>query len=226
MNAKKEYLNSVFFLKMNINKVKEFVKNSLKNAEGGHDYWHAIRVYNNAVKIHKTESGDIAIISAAALLHDIADIKFHNKGEDYAIAIASDFLFKNNYRKTQIEHITEIIKNISFKGGHSNSYNSTEFKIVQDADRLDAIGAIGIARTFNYGGFKNREIYNPNIPPQDYKSAEEYRKSTAPTINHFYEKLFKLKDLMNTKTGKKLAQERHTFMEMYLEQFFKEWGDC
>jgi len=201
-----------------------FVKNQLQNAEGGHDWFHIQRVYNNSLLIAKSEICNTVIVQLGALLHDIADSKFHNGNENIGPETAKRFLESENVEVEIIDHVVQIIKNISFKGGHKHSnFSSIELQIVQDADRLDAIGAVGIARTFNYGGFINRTLYNPEIKPNLQMSKEEYKNSDAPTINHFYEKLLLLKDKMNTQTGKKLAQERHVFMEVFLEQFYNEW---
>lgn len=203
---------------------KVFVKNTLQGAEGGHDWFHIERVYNNTRLIAQGEKVDMLIVSLGALLHDIADSKFHNGDETVGPTKARDFLERISVDKEVIVHVIKIIENISFKGGNeSQSFKSPELDVVQDADRLDAIGAIGIARCFNYGGFKNRALYDPAIPPKLDMTKEEYKKSTAPTINHFYEKLLLLKDRMNTETGKKLAQERHQYMEGFLQQFYKEW---
>ncbi len=202
----------------------EFVKKSLKNAESGHDWFHTERVWKLSLKIAQTEQADLLVVQLAALLHDIADSKFYNGNENIAIERASDFLKNQNIESQVIEKVLSIIQHISFKGGNfSIPYQSKELDIVQDADRLDAIGAIGIARTFNYGGFKNRPIYNPQIKPNLAMNREEYKNSQAPTINHFYEKLLLLKDRMNTETAKKIAIERHQFMLTFLEQFYKEW---
>jgi len=209
-----------------INKTENFVKKFLVNAESGHNWWHAKRVRDNALYIAKRESQtcDIEIVELASLLHDIADSKFHNGDEYKGVKIAKDFLSKNNLQKNKIDHILEIISKISFHNSLDSDFQlNKEGKIVQDADRLDAIGAIGIARTFNYGGFKSREIYDPEIKPIINISKDQYTKSTAPTINHFYEKLLLIKDLMNTKTGMKLAEERHSFMLKFLKQFYAEW---
>lgn len=207
-----------------IKNTKLFVKKTLKGAEGGHDWFHILRVYTNAKHIAKTENVNIFVVKLGALLHDIADSKFYDGDETIAPKKARDFLQKQGVSDEIIIHIENIITNISFKGGNFKSaFTSPELKVIQDADRLDAIGAIGIARCFNYGGFKNREIYNPNIPPKLNMTKEEYKKSTAPTINHFYEKLLLLKDKMNTQTGKEIATERHRFMEVYLKQFYNEW---
>lgn len=208
-----------------INKAIVFVKKTLENAEGGHDWFHIERVYKNSLLIAQTEPVDLFIVSLGALLHDIADSKFHNGDETVGPKVAREFLFKMNVDSVVIEHVIAIIENISFKSslGDEKKYQSKELDVIQDADRLDAIGAIGIARTFNYGGFKNRAIYNPEIPPNLYMTKAEYKASTAPTINHFYEKLLLLKDKMNTATGKQLAEQRHEFMKLYLKQFYAEW---
>jgi uncharacterized protein len=206
-----------------------FVKQKLENAESGHDWFHIERVYKNALLIANKENCDQTIVELGALLHDIADSKFHPdaSGGDETIGpkTARNFLESENVDEEIIKKVVFIIENISFKGGNFDRKSSTiELEIVQDADRLDAIGAIGIARTFNYGGFKNRQIYNPEILPNLKMTKEEYKKNDAPTINHFYEKLLLLKDKMNTETGKQIAQERHQFMEQFLEQFYNEWN--
>lgn len=201
-----------------------FVKQKLENAEAGHDWFHIERVFKNALLIAQHEECDIEIVKLGALLHDIADSKFNGGDETIGPRIAREFLESQKIAESKIQHVVAIIENISFKGGNfEKKFNSKELEIVQDADRLDAIGAIGIARTFNYGGFKNRQLYNPNIPPKMNMSKEEYKNSEAPTLNHFYEKLLLLKDKMNTKTGKELAVDRHRFMENFLSQFYAEW---
>ena len=202
----------------------EFVKETLKGAEGGHDYFHVERVYKNALLIAKTEKVDEFIVALGALLHDIADSKFYNGDETVGPKKARVFLESQNVSEEIIVHVEKIIQNISFKGGNfEQKFTSPELEVIQDADRLDAIGAIGIARCFNYGGYKNRELYNPSILPNLNMTKEEYKKSTAPTINHFYEKLLLLKDKMNTATGKSIAAKRHEFMEQFLQQFYNEW---
>lgn len=207
-----------------INNTIAFVKAELTNAEGGHDWFHTLRVYNNSLLIAKKENVDVFVVQLGALLHDIADSKFHGGDETVGPKKAREFLFKQNVDSKVIEHVIQIIENISFKGGNeAQKFQSPELDVIQDADRLDAIGAIGIARTFNYGGFKNRPLYNPDIKPNLNMTKEEYKASKAPTINHFYEKLLLLKDRMNTKTGKKIALERHRFMEGFLDQFYAEW---
>ena len=201
-----------------------FVKLQLKDAEGGHDWFHIERVYKNTLALAKEEQCDILICQLGALLHDIADSKFHNGDEKIGPKTARNFLENENVSEEIIKHVIQIIENISFKGGNfEKKFDSIELQIVQDADRLDAIGAIGIARCFNYGGFKDRTIYNPEIKPNLNMSKEEYKNADAPTINHFYEKLLLLKDKMNTETGKKMALKRHEFMELFLEQFYAEW---
>jgi len=202
-----------------------FVKTELKNAEGGHDWFHIERVYKNTLLIAKNEPVDITVVSLAALLHDIADPKFNNGDETIGPRIASQFLLKHNIDSEIIEHVTQIIENMSFKNSFdlNPSFNSKEMEVVQDADRLDAIGAIGIARCFNYGGFKDRPLYNPKIEPNLNMTKAQYKSSKSPTINHFYEKLLLLKDQMNTKTGKRIALERHKYMEGFLKQFYAEW---
>ena len=207
-----------------INNTILFVKNQLAHAEGGHDWFHIERVYKNALLIAEEEECDLTVVKLAALLHDIADSKFHGGDETVGPKTARTFLESQNVSEAIISHVIAIIENISFKGGNfEKKFNSKELEIVQDADRLDAIGAIGIARTFNYGGFKNRPLYNPNIQPNLNMSKEEYKTSESPTLNHFYEKLLLLKDKMNTETGKKIAQKRHDFMVTFLSQFYAEW---
>lgn len=202
----------------------DFVKKKLANAEGGHDWWHIQRVWNNAKNISNTEGGHILIIELAALLHDIADAKFHDGDEEIGPRMATAFLKNIEIDDEIVQHVEQIIRNISFKGGNfEKTFHSLELAIVQDADRLDAIGAIGVARTFNYGGFKNREMYNPSVKPHLSMTKEEYKASNAPTINHFYEKLLLLKDKMNTQKGKEMAEQRHQYMEAFLEQFYAEW---
>jgi uncharacterized protein len=208
-----------------INETIVFVRQELANAEGGHDWWHIERVWKTAQQLSKTEDCNILVVELAALLHDIADSKFHQGDEEIGPKKAGDFLHTLKIPVPTIEHIVAIIRNISFKGGkQQQTLQSKELDIVMDADRLDAIGAIGIARTFNYGGFKNRSLYDPSIPPNLSMSKEEYKNSTAPTLNHFYEKLLLLKNLMRTETGKKMAEQRHRFMETYLVQFYAEWS--
>jgi len=204
-----------------------FVKETLQEAEGGHDWFHIERVYHNAINIAKNEDVNLYIVSLGALLHDIADAKFHNGDENKGPEMAFEFLSKQGVSIEVIEHIQNIIRYISFKQSKdqlTSSFTSKELEVVRDADRLDAIGAIGIARAFNYGGFKNRLLYHPDIKPNMNMTKEEYKNSKAPTINHFYEKLLLLKDMMHTETGKKMAEERHQFMIEFLKQFVLETG--
>jgi len=203
-----------------------FVKETLKDAEGGHDWFHIERVYKNALLISKNENVDEFIVSLGALLHDIADAKFYNGDETIGPKMAREFLESQQVDETTIIHIENIIKYISFKSSLStgDKFTSPELDVIQDADRLDAIGAIGIARCFNYGGFKNRSLYNPEITPNLNMTKEEYKKSTTPTINHFYEKLLLLKDKMNTHSAKKIAEDRHKYMKQFLNQFYDEWN--
>jgi len=208
-----------------IEATKTFVKTTLKDAEGGHDWFHTERVYNNALLISKGETVDELVVALGALLHDIADSKFNDGDDTVGPKIAEAFLMKQNISTKVINHVIKIIENVSFSSNIDNAseFKSKELEVIQDADRLDALGAIGIARTFNYGGFKNRALYNPDIKPNLNLTKDEYKKSTAPTINHFYEKLLLLKDKMNTKTGRKIAEERHNYMVDFLKQFYAEW---
>lgn len=203
----------------------DFVKKTLADAEAGHDWFHIERVFKTALSINAVEHGDELIVSLAALLHDIADSKFNDGDEEIGPRKAGDFLIEIGVDENIIFQVKEIIKNLSFKATFGEiTFQSKELDIVQDADRLDAIGAIGIARAFTYGGYKNRVLYDPAIEPNLKMSKEAYKNTTAPTINHFYEKLLLLKDLMKTSTGKKIAQQRHQFMLDYLQQFYSEWN--
>ncbi len=203
----------------------DFVKEKLHGAEAGHDWFHIERVWKLSKKIAETENCNLEVVELSALLHDIADPKFHGGNETLALKISQDFLENQNVSNAIIEQVLFIIQNISFKNrGEAPKDLPIELKIVQDADRLDAMGAIGIARTFNFGGFKNNLMYHPEIPPKLNMTKEEYKKNEGTTINHFYEKLLLLKDLMNTEKGKELAQERHDFMQKFLDEFYKEWN--
>lgn len=204
-----------------------FVKETLGDAEAGHDWFHTQRVFRNTLLIAKDEKVDVLVVSLGALLHDIADAKFHQGDETIGPKMARTFLNSLEVEKEVIENVCYIIEHISFKnsiGENKNKTHPIELLVVQDADRLDAIGAIGIARAFHYGGYKNRTLYDPEIAPNLELTKEEYKNSKSPTINHFYEKLLLLKDKMNTKTGTKIALERHTFLLQYLEQFYAEWN--
>lgn len=207
-----------------IEKCVNYVKSELAESEKGHDWWHVQRVWSMACLISATEPVDQFVVELAALFHDIADPKFHAGDEEIGPAKAYEFLTSLNIEPAVIEHVVNIIRNISFKGGHKSSdFSSAELNVVRDADRLDAMGAIGIARAFHYGGYKNRLLYDPGIKPNMNMTKEEYRNSDAPTINHFYEKLLLLKELMHTPTGKSLAERRHAFMEQFLQEFESEW---
>ena len=207
-----------------INKTAKFVKNKLQGEGSGHDWWHIYRVWQTAKNIAKKEKVNLFIVELAALLHDIADWKFYDGDETLGPKIAGEWLISQGLDRETIKIIKEVIEDVSFKGaGVKKKVRSKEGEVVQDADRLDAIGAMGIARCFAYGGYKGREIYNPNVKPTMHKSAEEYKKSISSSINHFYEKLLLLKNLMNTKTAKKMAERRHKFMKDYLDEFFAEW---
>ena len=201
-----------------------FVKEKLDGAEAGHDWFHIERVWKLSKKIAENEKVDSEVLELGALLHDIADPKFHDGDETLALKISRDFLESQDVSEEIIGKVLFIIQNISFNNrGEAPENLPLELKIVQDADRLDAIGAIGIARTFNFGGFKNNLMFHPEIPPKLSMTKEEYKKNEGTTINHFYEKLLLLKDLMNTETAKKIASERHDFMLKFLEEFSKEW---
>lgn len=201
-----------------------FVRETLKDAEAGHDWFHIERVWKNSLLIAKSEDCNLEVVQLAALLHDIADSKFHGGDDTVGPRKAREFMESINVDAKTVNHVVAIIENISFKGGNAvKTHSSIELDIAQDADRLDAIGAIGIIRAFHYGGFKNRTIYDPEIAPQLGMSPEEYKKSEAPTVNHFYEKLLLLADKMNTETGKKIARNRHIFMEQFLAEFYTEW---
>jgi len=207
-----------------IDKTISFVQETLKGAEAGHDWTHTRRVWKNAELIARQEAVDPLVVTLAALLHDIADAKFHGGDEEVGPRKARNFMESLGVEEPLIHHIEQIIRNISFKGGNFvPSFHSPELAVVQDADRLDALGAIGIARAFHYGGFRNREIYNPDISPNLHMSKEEYKNSDHPTLNHFYEKLLLLMDRMHTATGRRLAEGRHRYMEGFLEQFLGEW---
>lgn len=208
-----------------IEKTIDFVKEKLEGAEAGHDWFHIERVWKLSKKIAENEKSNNEVVELAALLHDIADPKFYNGDETIALKVSREFLEEQKVSEEIIEQVLFIIKNISFKNrGEAPKDLPIELKIVQDADRIDAIGAIGIARTFNFGGFKNNLMYHPDMEPKLNMSKEEYKKSNGTTINHFYEKLLLLKDLMNTEAGKKIAEERHDFMLLFLDQFYKEWN--
>lgn len=207
-----------------IEKTIDYVKTELKNAEAGHDWFHIQRVYNNALNLLKTEQANEQVVVLGALLHDIADSKFHNGDETIGPLKANEFMTRIGIEEEVKNRVIKIIENISFKGGNfQKNFHSKELDIVQDADRLDALGAIGVARAFQYGGFKNRTLYNPDEKPKFNMTKEEYKIHEGTTINHFYEKLLLLNDLMNTETGKQIAKKRHDYMQGFLQQFYNEW---
>ena len=214
-----------------ITRTANFVQKTLENAEDGHDWWHIYRVWQTAKTIAQTpdtegslSEANLLVVELAALLHDIADSKFHNGDEEIGPKTARNFLNSLGIDVEIVNHVENIIRHISFKGGNfEKTFHSLELAIVQDADRLDAIGAIGIARTFNYGGFKNRPLHDPSVKPDLQMSKTAYKSNNAPTINHFYEKLLLLKHRMNTNAGKRMAAQRHEFMEDFLAQFYAEW---
>ncbi|MEN1935886.1 HD domain-containing protein [Paenibacillus sp. 102] len=206
-----------------IQKTIDFVKHILEKDASGHDWYHIERVHKLAISLSEKEGGNRFVIEMAALLHDVADEKL-NESEEAGMKKVSDWLEGLGVAEEEKEHILYIIANMSYKGGHGGNVETVEGKIVQDADRLDALGAIGIARTFAYGGAKGRLMYDPNIPPKEEMTKEEYRKNDDPSLNHFYEKLLKLKDLMNTDAAKREAEVRHRYMEEFIEQFMKEWN--
>ena len=207
-----------------ISKTCEFVESKLAGEGSGHDWWHIFRVWTLARKIAVQEKAQLEIVELGALLHDIADWKFHDGDDSIGPAMAREFLNSHNVDPDLSDSVVEIISTVSYKGaGVATPMKTLEGKIVQDADRLDAIGALGIARTFAYGGYKNRLIYHPDEKPVLHESYEDYKKNEGHTINHFYEKLLLLKERMNTNTGKKIAEGRHQFMQSYLDQFYSEW---
>jgi len=217
-------LEQIRTMQATIQKTIDFVQKTLANAEAGHDWFHIERVFKTAQTINQQENGNELVVAFAALLHDIADPKFNNGDEELGPNMAASFLTSIAVDPEIIAHVKLIIQNMSFKNSFDDAgFTSKEMQIVQDADRLDAIGAIGIARAFTYGGFKNRVLYDPAVLPEEHLTKESYKNTTAPTINHFYEKLLLLKDMMNTDAGKAIATERHNFMLLYLKHFYQEW---
>lgn len=209
-----------------ISRTEAFVKDTLEGSEAGHDWSHIERVVKNARTIGAHENADLFVVEIAALLHDIADSKFHNGNEEIGPERSENFLKDLGLSSDMVDHVVNIVRHVSFKNELDTSrgaFDSIELRVLKDADRLDAMGAIGVARAFHYGGYKNRALYDPSIKPAVTQSKEQYKKSNAPTINHFYEKLLLLKDKMNTETGRKLAEERHSFMKKFLERFYREW---
>jgi uncharacterized protein len=211
-----------------LSQTEAYARETLTDGGAGHDWWHVYRVWQNALHIAQSENVDLFVVELAALLHDIADHKFHGGDETIGPRTARAWLEKLNVEETVVAHVTEIIATLSFKGAQvATPMHTREGMVVQDADRLDAIGAIGIARAFAYGGSKGRLLHDPNVPLEMHDSFEAYKNSPAPTINHFYEKLLLLKDLMNTETARTIAAGRHAYMENFLSQFYAEWnGEC
>jgi uncharacterized protein len=210
-----------------VEKTIAFVKNTLKDSEGGHDWFHIQRVFANTLQIAKEEKIDLLVVSLAALLHDIADAKFHDGDEEIGPAKAAAFMAELQISEKRREHVVQIIRHMSFKNSlerKDSTFDSRELQVVRDADRLDAMGAIGIARAFNYGGFSGRKLYDPEVAPIPKMDKALYKNNTGPTLNHFYEKLLLLKDLMHTEPGKKLAKKRHQYMLGFLEEFYREWN--
>jgi uncharacterized protein len=207
-----------------IQKTADYVKQLLSGETTGHDWWHVYRVWQNALHIGKQEKVDMFVVELAALLHDIADWKFHGGDEKAGSRAAREWLMTQSVAPPVADHACQIIDDLSFKGaGVRTAMKTKEGMVVQDADRLDALGAIGIARAFAYGGHKGQAIYNPDISPTLHASFEEYKKRDGTTINHFHEKLLLLKDLMNTQTGRRMAEQRHEYLVNFLEQFHLEW---
>jgi uncharacterized protein len=206
-----------------LQKTAEYIKQEFSDDSSGHDWWHIYRVWKNAITICEHEGGDSFIVQLAALLHDLDDWKF-NESEDETPLRAKAWLDSFSLDPSITDKVCRIITDISYKGANvANKMDSLEGFIVQDADRLDAIGTIGIARAFAYGGYKNRPLYDPDSPPQMHATFEQYKNSNSGTINHFYEKLLLLKDMMNTPTAKRIAEQRHEVMVQYLSQFMDEW---
>jgi uncharacterized protein len=217
--AKKEVMEVL------ISKTVDFVKEKLNGVESGHDWYHIDRVWKQSKRIGEAYDCDMLVVELGALLHDIADSKFHGGDENVGPKVAQEFLESQKADEKTIENVIYIIKNISFKNrNETNTVKPIELQIVQDADRLDAIGAIGIARTFNFGGYKNNLMHDPEVVPNLGLTKDEYKKSNGTTINHFYEKLLLLKDMMNTEKGKELAEIRHQYMANFLKQFYAEWN--
>lgn len=200
------------------------VQSAMSGEGSGHDWWHVYRVWQMALRLGRSEGADLYVVQLAALLHDLGDHKFHDGDETVGPRMARDWLARHDAPPALVDHVAEIIRDLSFKGaGVATPMRTLEGQVVQDADRLDAIGAIGIARAFAYGGHKGRLMYDPDVPPQMHASFAEYKASKAPTINHFYEKLLLLRELMNTDAARQIAESRHRFMEAYLDQFYAEW---
>jgi uncharacterized protein len=208
-----------------VDRTAAFVRSQMEGDSSGHDWWHVWRVWQNSLFISRSENADRFVTELAALLHDIADWKFHDGDDSAGPKAARAWLSEQSIDESVIDHVCEIVATVSFKGaGVETPMATLEGKIVQDADRLEAIGAIGIARCFAFGGAKGRLMHDPEDPPELHASFEDYKKKSGPSINHFYEKLLLLKDRMNTETGRKLATQRHQVLEDFLEQFHAEWN--
>lgn len=211
--------------KSSLERTESYVRETLLGAEAGHDWNHIARVRRLSRQIGEAEGADLFVVEMAALLHDISDHKFNGGDEEAGPRLANELMIRLSVDEDERQHVVHIIRNVSFKGGREEqTFSSLELDVVQDADRLDAMGAVGIARAFHYGGFKNRPLYDPSVPLEQAVSKEAYMASATPTINHFYEKLFLLKDRMNTATGRRLAEARHRFMEDFVRRFMEEWG--
>lgn len=208
-----------------LKRTEDYVRQKLAVEPTGHDWWHIHRVRNNALMIGQGEDVDLFVVELAALLHDIADWKFHGGDEEAGPKTARHWLEKQNVDQEVIAHVCEIIRTVSFKGaGVQTPMRTREGMVVQDADRLDSLGAIGVARSFAYGGHKGRLMYDPNVPPELHQSFEQYKSSQGHTLNHFHEKILLLKDRLNTETARKLAASRHEFVEQFLQHFLDEWN--
>jgi uncharacterized protein len=208
-----------------LQRTEQFIRERLAGDSSGHDWWHIDRVRRNALHIAREERADLHVVELAALLHDVADWKFHGGDDTAGPRAAREWLLSNAVDAKIIDQVCDIIAHVSFKGaGVATEMATIEGKCVQDGDRLDAIGAVGIARAFAFGGHFGRAMYDPEVSPQQHQSFAEYKSKGGPTINHFYEKLLLLKDRMQTASGRRLATERHRFMEQYLKQFYAEWN--
>ncbi len=208
-----------------VTRTADYVRSQMEDDATGHDWWHVWRVWQTAKRLGEHENADLFVVELAALLHDVADWKLHNGDLSAGPKAAREWLQQLDVDKSIIAHVSEIVGGISFKGaGVATPMATIEGQCVQDADRLDAIGAVGIARCFAFGGAKDRLIFDPEHPPELHDSFEAYRKKSGPSINHFYEKLLLLKDRMHTDSGRELAEQRHQFLQTYLDQFFAEWG--
>lgn len=209
-----------------LNQTVKYVQDTLEGDASGHEWWHVYRVWQLAKTIGAKEQADMFVVELGALLHDIADWKFHDGDIEIGPRKTTDWLTKLGLEQSIVEQVAYIVRHISYRGGTNTHVMETlEGKIVQDADRLDALGAIGIARTFAFGGAHGRAMYDPDHKPQDFDSFDEFRKNikTGTTINHFYEKLLRLKDGMHTEAAKQIAEDRHTYMEGFLNEFYGEW---